>query len=709
MATIYGDKPCDLHELLGWAYNDQGATLLIPDLQRPYVWSPSQVIWLVDSLIRGWPFGTFLIWNVGKDDPVRELARSFWQVVDRTDAAETEQITKSNPPGKFMMVLDGQQRIQSLLLAFCGDSWGFRLYDSDWRVALNDEKPRSRQNSKHWSLGCLCLNLTKLLAHYKKSKSVAAIDFTNVLEWAITGGTEAQSERDKKSGASSPLSLASENKGKFIRMSRMWKAAPTVDNVEPERADELAQKVLDAHDVEEGLKSELVRPLGSLLMALARVKKTRVTYLELKEYDENVVSRENYNDAVVNIFTRLNTGGRTLTREDITFAWLKVGWDPKKTGNTGAAECFDALESELVAQNLGIITEDLISGVSFVWSSVYADGKLLSNNDLLKGDAIRPMAKQLSENWSTLTTAIIAATTAIADRKLTYHQHFQSLNSVVFLWTWRYIAELWLSNHPLRTLDHDAAQKRIAAVFNKYADRWLLCSQWAGTWAVASAERIAAFSKKLNDCAKNLAKAVSPDEMIVLLETLLETEVRALEAPANATIQTLQASRREMVRTYYSPLWIWHRIDTERWKQSKIQLRVGKKRLKHEVDHAVAHALWQEKVEAAIKEEDKELRAELISVINRLGNCSLLEKSFNIVKGKLPLTHFLKDVHDFKANPALLTDWSSKMGFTDCMLDPSTASIDDIKSAIETRDTQIRQELVEFVTGKRSRVDIEET
>ena len=90
MANIYGDQHRELSELLNAASNDQGATLLIPDLQRPYVWTPRQVIWLVDSLVRGWPFGTFLIWNVRKDDPVRELARSFWKVVDRTNRCRGE-------------------------------------------------------------------------------------------------------------------------------------------------------------------------------------------------------------------------------------------------------------------------------------------------------------------------------------------------------------------------------------------------------------------------------------------------------------------------------------------------------------------------------------------------------------------------------------------------------------------------------------------
>jgi uncharacterized protein with ParB-like and HNH nuclease domain len=58
MANIYEQKNEDLHKLLDNAKSGDGATVVIPDLQRPYVWTPNQVTLLVDSLIRGWPFGT---------------------------------------------------------------------------------------------------------------------------------------------------------------------------------------------------------------------------------------------------------------------------------------------------------------------------------------------------------------------------------------------------------------------------------------------------------------------------------------------------------------------------------------------------------------------------------------------------------------------------------------------------------------------------
>src|ERR1700687_6056993 len=137
MSTIYGDQHRPFKELLAMAGKSGDATLLIPDLQRPDVWLPAQVIVLVDWLIRGWPFGTLLTWKVKPDDPARDLARSFWRVVHRAGDEEGQPISMKHPPATFQMVLDGQQRVQSLLLALGGNGWGFKLLDRQWHEHLS--------------------------------------------------------------------------------------------------------------------------------------------------------------------------------------------------------------------------------------------------------------------------------------------------------------------------------------------------------------------------------------------------------------------------------------------------------------------------------------------------------------------------------------------------------------------------------------------
>jgi hypothetical protein len=53
MANIYEPRDEEIHALLNRVSAGTGATVVIPDLQRPYVWGPLQVILLVGSLIRG--------------------------------------------------------------------------------------------------------------------------------------------------------------------------------------------------------------------------------------------------------------------------------------------------------------------------------------------------------------------------------------------------------------------------------------------------------------------------------------------------------------------------------------------------------------------------------------------------------------------------------------------------------------------------------
>ena len=41
--------------------------LLLPDIQRKYVWKDEQILNFMDSLMRGYPIGTFLFWKVKKE------------------------------------------------------------------------------------------------------------------------------------------------------------------------------------------------------------------------------------------------------------------------------------------------------------------------------------------------------------------------------------------------------------------------------------------------------------------------------------------------------------------------------------------------------------------------------------------------------------------------------------------------------------------
>jgi hypothetical protein len=394
MANIYEEKNEPLHQLLDHARSGDGATVLIPDLQRPYVWTPTQVVLLVDSLIRGWPFGTLLMWKIGRGELEGIPHRPFWQVADRTEEAKGTTVEKKDPPSDYHMVLDGQQRVQSLLLALGGDSWGFKMDDRDWAEELHGRRIRGRRGKyTHWSKASLCFDLQQFLNEYSVG-GLGTVDFRNVLQWIVTDPSGGQSKWTRPDSYDHPLKLAAdeEHKGRYIRLSRIWNEATPNPTIKESGFRESVKNLFATEGISPEVTAKALNPMGELMTTLRDLKLSKVTYLELRAFDSTVWKQDEYNDAIVNIFTRLNTAGRTLTREEITMAWLKVGWDPEKKGTTTAGECFESLLKKLAEMELYLSIDELVGAVSVIWAVAHNDGKLLENSDLLKGTVVRPMA-----------------------------------------------------------------------------------------------------------------------------------------------------------------------------------------------------------------------------------------------------------------------------------------------------------------------------
>ena len=100
-----------------------------------------------------------------------------------------------------------------------------------------------------------------------------------------------------------------------------------------------------------------------------------------------------------------------------------------------------------------------------------------------------------------------------------------------------------------------------------------------------------------------------------------------------------------------------------------------------------------------------ESRYDAIAFINLLGNCSLLDKSFNISKSDKSMRHFLEQVHEFKDGKVLMADWEAARALTPTLTLPDGSTFADIKTAIQTRDALIRKDLIEFIGGQKHRVD----
>lgn len=79
--------------------------LLLPEMQRKYVWKSTQIRDLIDSIYRDYPSGSILLWET--------------DILPETRATSLKVDNKQNFGQKFLL-LDGQQRITSLATIMTG-------------------------------------------------------------------------------------------------------------------------------------------------------------------------------------------------------------------------------------------------------------------------------------------------------------------------------------------------------------------------------------------------------------------------------------------------------------------------------------------------------------------------------------------------------------------------------------------------------------
>lgn len=699
------------------------ATFVIPDLQRPYVWSPRQVTMLVDSLFRGWPFGSLLLWEV-KPDCFQENEgiphRPFWQVVDRTANDQGTTTSALGQPATYQMVLDGQQRVQSLILALGGDQWGFQLYDADWALDLHDRRVRP---SNHWSKASLCIDLQKFVAELgAKKDTVRKIEAGKILEWAILDGVSGQSAESRPASYVHPLLTSKESPGRFIRLSRFWNLVQK--NLSEREYKKLLEPMLKEHGVGDADRLKLADPLAEFMKVVENIKTNSFVHaLQIESFELTPQwGKDDYCDAIVNIFTRLNTAGRTLTREEITLAWLKVGWVPTQTDGKTAGHCLEELKAALGDRGFHQETDEIVRLISFIWAVEHRGGNLLDSKDLLKGEIVRSMATTLSSFWNRLRPRLERGADIIKERDLLENQG--SFNAIIIFLTWYRLVfdRLEAVSVDLPVVERDSLEKTLNLRAAQFLDRWVFGSQWANVWGDGAVLNFQNFATDLNGFYRKLGGCLAAD-LIATVDGGIGQLMERVSVKATEQINNIAVRDRRRVHVYYPLLWVWHRLDAARWKHSSIPMRTGRKRTsKLEVDHTVADAWWSrlvnkeietklatfvgtEEEKALVAPSDFESRFDALAFINLLGNCSLLDKSFNISKSDAPMWEFLQEVHEFKEGTIERLEWEAALSLSGTLTEPTSATLADITKAVLTRDTLIRKELTDFITGSRSRMD----
>ncbi|MDA8126577.1 MAG: DUF262 domain-containing protein [Deltaproteobacteria bacterium] len=112
-----------IRKIVGFLNNpEEEGGFWLPNIQRPFVWSEDQICRLFDSILREYPISTLLIWKTKSTIRHRKFIEN-WK-----DTLRLSDFYVPDDDKKKCLVLDGQQRLQSLFIGLNGSFEGKELY-----------------------------------------------------------------------------------------------------------------------------------------------------------------------------------------------------------------------------------------------------------------------------------------------------------------------------------------------------------------------------------------------------------------------------------------------------------------------------------------------------------------------------------------------------------------------------------------------------
>lgn len=237
---------------------------ILPAIQREFVWKPDQICRLFDSLLQGYPFGTFLFWKIKPENRTKYQFYDFVRNYHQRDFPHCERIEELEDK-EFVAVLDGQQRITALNIGLRG-SYSWKVAGKWW--SSDDAFPLRK------------LHLNLLGTENSETNSMYQFEF-------LTTEQVVQTETD------------------------YWFS---VDRILESDIDDLTDELDDSIENKETRK--LARNV------LRQLRRTIFDQDKISYYEESDQSLER----VLNIFIRMNSGGTPLSYSDLLLSIAVAQW-----------------------------------------------------------------------------------------------------------------------------------------------------------------------------------------------------------------------------------------------------------------------------------------------------------------------------------------------------------------------------------------------
>jgi len=259
--------------LIGLLEQIKNGEIVLPDIQRDFIWDEMRIEKLFDSIMRDYPIGIVLLWETYNDIQYREFIKDC-----RPDMRHS--FYENNEQKRLKLVLDGQQRLQSLYLSVYGSNNGRFLYFDVLSGQRADDFKEDKYSFRFYSPE-EAEKATEMSLHMDKSKKENEVSFYCKVSSLILMSTK-ERQRFKKD---------------------------IVKKLDLSEDDELR--------------------LDFNLSHLRDVLSTDPNLLKVTVIDENVPrdskDRKHESD-VLEAFVRINTEGTRLSRSDLIFSILKLNW-----------------------------------------------------------------------------------------------------------------------------------------------------------------------------------------------------------------------------------------------------------------------------------------------------------------------------------------------------------------------------------------------
>jgi len=238
---------------------------ILPAIQREFVWGADQICQLFDSLLQGYPFGTFLFWKIEPEQQSQYQFYDFVQNYHQRDSYHCELIEEL-PNKALTAVLDGQQRMTALNIGLRG-SYAWRISGKWW---TNDSAFPERH---------LYLNLL--------------------------------GEPDLETGSQYQFEFLTQEQVAKASIEQSWFRISRVMNEDPSDLYEYLDDLIDDKEIRKKARKTLMH-LRDVIHG-----KDVISYYEETNQDL---------ERVLNIFIRMNSGGTALSYSDLLLSIAVAQW-----------------------------------------------------------------------------------------------------------------------------------------------------------------------------------------------------------------------------------------------------------------------------------------------------------------------------------------------------------------------------------------------